>query len=197
MALAHTTFDRDGQALPALFLNTTIVADGRRLIQHPYSSLGEMPFPGSVDGAGWLPAELPVISAVSNSARFTLVSPAGTVRRRVEGRVDTLGQVVDGGYFENSATTTLAHVIERFRATTGTEAPVTVIHISNDPGVAPFARNNEESCPTLPPAEAVAIQGELHAPTTTCGTAACASANAPSRWAGPSAMPLPRKCASN
>lgn len=103
-----------------------------------------------------------MFSAVHNSARFTLVSPAGTVRRRFE----TLGQVVDGGYFENSATTTLAHVIERFRATTGTDAPVTVIHISNDPGVAPFAPDGDDRCPTPPPAEAIDIQGELRAPLT-------------------------------
>ncbi len=166
MPLAHTTLDRDGQALPALFLNTTIVADGRRLIQHPFSSLGEVPFPGSVDGVDWLPAELPVFSAVSNSARFTLVSPAGTVRRRVKGRVETLGQVVDGGYFENSATTTLAHVIERFRATTGPQTDVTIIHISNAPGVAPFAPDGNDHCPTVPPVEAADIQGELRAPLT-------------------------------
>lgn len=166
MPLADTALDRDGRALPALLLNTTIVADGRRLIQHPFSSLGALPFPGSVDGAGWLPAELPVFSAAHNSARFTLVSPAGTVRRRNEGRAETLGQVVDGGYFENSATTTLAHVIERFRTTTGTEAAVTVIHISNDPGVAPFAPDGDDLCPGAQPAGTVDIDGELRAPLT-------------------------------
>jgi hypothetical protein len=164
MPLSEMAFDREGRALPALLLNTTIVDDGRRLIQHPFASLGEMPFPGSVDGSTWFPAELPVFSAVHNSARFTLVSPAGTVRRRHNHGVKALGQVVDGGYFENSATTSLAHFIERFRATTDAEAAVAVIHISNDPGVAPFARDGEDHCPDTPPAKAEDIRGELLAP---------------------------------
>ncbi len=166
MPLAQTAFGRDDRTLPALLLNTTIVNDGRRLIQHPFSTLGEMPFPGSVDGAEWLPAELPVFSAVHNSARFTLVSPAGTVRRRNDNQVDVLGQVVDGGYFENSATTSVAHVIERFRAGPGEDSDVSVIHISNDPNVAPFAPDGNDQCPDLKPPETISTQGELRAPAT-------------------------------
>ena len=57
-------------------------------------------------------------------------------------------------------------MIERFRATTGPQTDVTIIHISNDPGVAPFAPDGNDHCPTVAPAEAADIQGELRAPLT-------------------------------
>jgi hypothetical protein len=105
---------------------------------------------------------------VHNSARFTLVSPAGTVRRRGNGeeKVEVLGQVVDGGYFENSATTSLAHVIERFQNGPGTGTAVTVVHISNDPAVTPFAPDGDDHCPMLPPPPHDRIYGEARAPFT-------------------------------
>lgn len=164
MALADTAFDIDGTALPALFLNTTIVENGRRLLQHPFAPLDGVPFPGSVDGTTWLPAELPVFSAAHNSARFTLVSPAGTVRRRVDDGIDTLGQVVDGGYFENSATTTLEHLVRRFRNGPGAHAAIRVVHISNDPAIAPFAPAKDDCCPTSPVPAEVVPYGEVRAP---------------------------------
>lgn len=164
MPLAQTAFDREGRALPAVLLNTTVVADGRRLIQHPFASLGNPPLPGSVDGAQWLPAELPVFSAVHNSARFTLISPAGTVRKRENDRVDNVGQLVDGGYFENSAITTLQHFLERFRAATDGDAAIRAIHVSNDPGVAPLAPNGRDRCPLATSRKAPTIRGEARAP---------------------------------
>lgn len=171
--LADTLFALDSARtpLPALLLNSTVVESGLRLVQHPFSTLsrGELAdtFPGVVDGADWLPRELPTFSAAHNSARFTLVSPAGTVWRRsgepADGAARRLGQVVDGGYFENSATTTLQGIIDRLRGTrAGADvapdradavtqalaagARIRVIHISNDTGVPPFARNQLDTC---------------------------------------------------
>ncbi len=191
--LADTLFARDEarSPLPALLLNTTSVNSGLRIVQHPFSTLyrGELAniFPGVIDGAEWLPRELPTFSAVHNSARFTLVSPAGTVLRRAgddaDGNVQRLGQVVDGGYFENSGTTTLQAVIDRLRGThagarlpadaapdaagaTAAAARIRVIHISNDTGVPAFARNGLDVCPARlhPPGQNAPLNGELRAP---------------------------------
>lgn len=166
MPLAESVSGPDGRPLPALLLHATIVADGRRLIQHPFSSLDEASFPGSVDGSQWLPAELPVFSAVHNSARFTLVSPPGTVRRRTDEGIELLGQLVDGGYFENSAITPLGPLIDRFRARVGRDVSIAVVHISNGPGVAAFAPDGNDRCPDRPPSSDAPFRGELRAPMT-------------------------------
>jgi len=74
------------------------------------------------------------------SARFTYVSPAGTLVKK-DGKV--YGRAVDGGYFENSGATTALEILKivsqlRVRAD-GTRDPFwsnvepVVIHISNEP----------------------------------------------------------------
>lgn len=154
--LAELLHARSGdQLLPALLLNSTVVGSGTRLIQHPFAPMRMVPsadpallgplapfanqFPGAIDGANWLPAELPLSSAVLSSARFTYVSPAGTVRRSMDekGGVRTLGQLVDGGYYENSGATTLSDFM-RYAADSAPilQSRMVVIHISNDTGVA-------------------------------------------------------------
>jgi hypothetical protein len=174
----------DAPLPPALFLNTTIAATGERLIQHPFARIaGGMgfSFPGSVDGAEWLPAELPVFSAAHNSARFTLISPAGTVYRRTQdamlnatGDPVRLGQVVDGGYFENSGATVIEAMVRQFREIAGADSGLRVVHISNDPAVASFA-GSHDNCDLLDPppepdtepvegSEPPRYMGELRAP---------------------------------
>jgi hypothetical protein len=146
----------------ALFLSTTIAASGEareRVLDQALAGGMGFSFPGSVDGADWLPAELPVYSAAHNSARFTLISPAGTVYRRAEdaalnasGAPQRLGQVVDGGYFENSGTTVIEALVRHFRALTDVGA-VRVVHISNDPQVASFAGRHDDCARLDPPPE--------------------------------------------
>jgi hypothetical protein len=73
-------------------------------------------------------------------ARFTYMSPAGLITRRDdEGAVGGRIQVVDGGYFENSGTTTLLNLLRHLRRTFGCDIDAArpgcdlhVIHISND-----------------------------------------------------------------
>lgn len=170
---ATLTSGNSNQHLPALLLNSTVVGTGARLIQHPFQPMRELAadsreilrphapfadvFPGAVDGANWLPVELPLSSAALNSARFTYVSPAGTVRREVSatGKPRTLGQLVDGGYFENSGATTLGDFL-RFalkHRRAEIERRVSIIHISNDPGVAAFMLRRQEGVP--PPDQCV------------------------------------------
>jgi len=129
--------------LPALFFNTTIVHNGKRLIQHPFAPFGadDPEFPAAVDGAEWFPSELPTSSAVLNSARFTIVSPAGTVQRR-ENFLETAGQVADGGYFENSGTTTITALVEWLDRKADDSPEIRVIHISNGERVPAFMKHS-------------------------------------------------------
>jgi hypothetical protein len=166
--LADIAYARaDRRRITAPFLNTTIVDSGLRLLQHPFSSLGPITeYPGAVDGADWLPREHPLFSAALNSARFTFVSPAGSVRMRdADGKPKVLGQVVDGGYFENSGTTTIEALVRQFHAAAAAQVPVRVIHISNDPAVPPFSPQGNDVCPDpLPPPDPMPVFGEARAP---------------------------------
>jgi hypothetical protein len=103
----------DGRAttLPSLFLNTTRVADGKKVVQ---SNLRFVPNDAyDIYAPGMLTGELTLAGAVHNSARFTYVSPAGRAWRwdEMRGRSTPWGHVVDGGYFENSGSATLAPLI--------------------------------------------------------------------------------------
>jgi hypothetical protein len=104
--------------LPALLLNGTSVGNGRRLITASFPIVFERP-----DGVGsaLTPENLQVSdfieesgstvrlsTAVDNSARFSWVGPAGTLRKEDGGVAD---RVVDGGYFENFGANTAIDLI--------------------------------------------------------------------------------------
>lgn len=98
----------DGKgAVPHLILNTTEVESGERVpVSHfiPYSIA-----PGSMKTfAQVLEGEIPLSTAMFLSARFPIVTPAGSVPLG-DGRKL---RFVDGGYFENSATATVQDVIQ-------------------------------------------------------------------------------------
>ncbi len=126
---------------PLLYLNATWVETGKRIIA---SHARIEPKDGVVDfvdtedaQAFFAPRSLRLSTAAHMSARFTYVSPAGTLKS--DGK--THGRVVDGGYFENSAATTSLEIAKTVNAMASdpTEDPrweevdVIVIHISNDP----------------------------------------------------------------
>jgi hypothetical protein len=132
---------------PVLFLNATWVETGKRFIA---SQVHIVP-PEGVDFVDAEDAQrffasrrLRLSTAVHMSARFTYVSPAGTLTR---GKTEH-GRVVDGGYFENSGATTTLEILKTVDAMAldGNEDPrwkdveTLVIHISNEP-----------ANPTLPP----------------------------------------------
>jgi hypothetical protein len=142
--LTHLYEDGTWNGTPLLFLNSTVVESGQRLITSPVS-IDEPQFSEALDGRRVLGPEVPLSTAVHNSARFTYVSPAGTVLRR--DRPPTPGdqrrewiRLVDGGYFENSAAVTAAEIlraVERhassLRTPRGASIKPIVLHLSNDP----------------------------------------------------------------
>jgi len=94
-----------------LFLNSTVVETGQRMIASPLplevASFKKF-FSDALETTRVVGHKIPLSSAVHTSARFTYLSPAGTVRRldldEESTEDDRLNRVVDGGYFENSGT---------------------------------------------------------------------------------------------
>ncbi len=135
-------YTRDSTETPLLLLNTTHVQTGRRYVTAPFVDDGVFLDARSVHQA--LGADLPLSTAVHNSARFPFVSPAGRIERR-DGQ--SYGSLVDGGYFENSGLTTLGDVrrevdslLQQHRnadgdllAAAAMRARVVVLYLCNDP----------------------------------------------------------------
>jgi hypothetical protein len=68
-------------------------------------------------------------TAAHNSARFPLISPAGSIRNKDQAIVD---RIVDGGYFENYGALSAKELALAIHAAQPALAPVVVV-ISNDP----------------------------------------------------------------
>ena len=104
---------------PLLFLNATDVGSGKRIIFSCVQIRSRVRrrdenvvhFKNALDGIGLVGGDLPVSAAVHMSARFTYISPAGTVRA-----TDGLHRIVDGGYFENSGAATASEIVAFLRS---------------------------------------------------------------------------------
>ncbi|GAA0700990.1 hypothetical protein ISN75_22400 [Dyella marensis] len=156
-ALYSTADGRPDIGTPALFLNSTTVAEGRRFIQHPFRPMATpqvQPWTAAFDGSAWLDPRVPLSEAVLDSARFTYVSPAGTLETAppagVTPPVPSRLQLVDGGYFENSGAVTLSEVMHRLHELArarGQELRFIVLHISNDPQMDDFVDRHDPAHP--------------------------------------------------
>jgi len=153
--------------VPLLFFNTTVVETGQQMIVHPLDLYDRpateaelarsdpcihgdtlQPFPctfaDALDSVKVVGDQIPLSTAVHLSARFTFLSPAGTIRR-----VDLQGmqgvtaeqewiRVVDGGYFENSGQVTAGQVLLALRRVAWNRSkafnvrPI-MVHLSNEP----------------------------------------------------------------
>lgn len=121
-----------GLELPLLFFNATSVEEGKRVVAAPVRSRHEDAY--DLLGAELVTGDIRLSTAVHNSARFTYVSPAGTVLRLAEGGAQKpWGRVVDGGYFENSGALTAREILEQLAALQGHRRNLYVILISNEP----------------------------------------------------------------
>jgi len=95
-------------------LNATWVETGKRLITsnlrlQPRDSADSVEFADVEDTQRFYGSRaLPLSAAVHLSARFTYVSPAGSLTQ--DGKI--YGRAVDGGYFENSGTTTVLEILK-------------------------------------------------------------------------------------
>ncbi len=98
--------DRGNALIPSLFLNGTIVEQGQRTITS--NCLIGADIPDSYDTLNQLGSDVRLSTAAHNSARFTYVSPVGSILN--PGLID---HIADGGYFENSGGQTAADVIRK------------------------------------------------------------------------------------
>jgi hypothetical protein len=167
--------------VPLLFLNSTEVQSGHRFIEQPFATIRGQGQDFDITSAGtWstgvLPASTPLSGVVHNSARFTYMSPAGSLidAAWLKANRTLTRQLVDGGYFENSGTTTIAELLSALRPVYapacsgehgfGDEAcPIKLIHISNDPGVE--SMRSDDACPDAQRyASPFSHYGEIRAP---------------------------------
>ncbi|MCV6593682.1 MAG: hypothetical protein OIF48_12060 [Silicimonas sp.] len=106
-----TAWSADGKR-PALVLNTTRVSTGERVIAAPFSvPLSDAPMPRTRDFLNDTEG-LSLLSAGVLSARFTYITPAGTLSSDTK----PIARLVDGGYFENSGIDTAMDMIEAIRS---------------------------------------------------------------------------------
>ena len=143
--------------VPSLLLNATLVDGGNRVIASNLVIDGR--FPDAYDAFDPLLdlRQMSLATAVHNSARFSYISPAGTVsacQRNGHPAVCEPGQsrypwgrLIDGGYFENSGVESVRDLLfamrpmlERWRARGFVIEPAVMV-ISNSPGaMAPSGR---------------------------------------------------------
>jgi|GEM_PF-731606 len=121
---------------PLLLLNGTHQKSGRRLIAS-HVELTSDAFLDSFDLHHLLKSDIRLSTAAHNSARFTYVSPAGTLTG-ADG--EALGHVIDGGYFENFGAVTMLQLVRAVMdelAETPMPRPVQpiIVQISSDPGI--------------------------------------------------------------
>jgi multisubunit Na+/H+ antiporter MnhC subunit len=166
-------FDRLWQGeerwMPTLLLNATWVETGKRIITSNIRVAAGRRREDFVDvedaNAFFAPRSLPLSTAAHMSARFTYVSPAGTLVK--DG--NTHGHVVDGGYFENSgATATLAilQIVTELARTDKRWEKVDpyVIHISNEPVDAKYTSDSLMTAPFNPSIEPTQFLNEAMSP---------------------------------
>ena len=119
MALPLASFRPTGDSkVPLLFFNSTSVRTGRRVVASSVSWWIDRQLPGAgpVDFHDWVAGDVPIATAVHNTARFPVISAAGLVRANGGGY---LGHLVDGGYFENTGADTAIDVITHLRPLIG------------------------------------------------------------------------------
>lgn len=115
------------EATPALFLNTTRVETGDRMVITNLYPLDErFNRLTSLADVNWT-ASVPLSTAAALSARFPVVTPAGyfPIGADAEGHPVEKQRYVDGGYFENSGAATLYDILAALRVgeDTGTARP--------------------------------------------------------------------------
>jgi hypothetical protein len=121
---------------PLLFLNSTLVESGERVIVSPVLLPPETEFFGALALRTLTPADLPLSSAVHLSARFTYISPAASIYG-ANGHL--IAHLVDGSYFESSGADTAAGLVNAIRSAARKRSPaaaldIHVLLISNAPG---------------------------------------------------------------
>ena len=118
--------------IPSLLLNATWVETGKRMIASNLAVDAGI-FNDTADVFSFIDYPIPASTAAHLSARFTYVSPAGSLRKR-SGK-EIAAHVVDGAYFENSGTATALDVLSAlYERRERLNLDFIVVYVNNDPG---------------------------------------------------------------
>ncbi|HEX6376054.1 MAG TPA: hypothetical protein VFZ91_10080 [Allosphingosinicella sp.] len=113
---------RSRRWVPIALVNGTHVESGKRMITAPVKISSDV-FEDSYDFYDSVQGPIRASTAVLNSARFPIVSPAGTLLNH--------GHIVDGGYFENGGMETLLDLARYIREKVP-HRPIIIVEINND-----------------------------------------------------------------
>ncbi|VAW39906.1 hypothetical protein MNBD_GAMMA01-552, partial [hydrothermal vent metagenome] len=141
-------FEDTEMKIPQLFLNSTVVETGQRIIATPLD-LGESfsaTFHDALATFAVTNNALSLSTTVHTSARFTYVSPAGSLERTDLPHAGKWIRLVGGGYFENSGATAISEILtEILSIQPDLNVQPIVIHISNEPDYPDRANNGTNS----------------------------------------------------
>ncbi|MCG8330047.1 MAG: patatin-like phospholipase family protein [Chitinophagales bacterium] len=104
-----SVFDKNYE-LPILLLNGTRVEDGSKVIMSNVS-INHTAFKNNTDLINTIGKDIPISTAALLSARFPLITPAGKICKGSS----YWGNVVDGGYYDNSGLETTFEVLQMIR----------------------------------------------------------------------------------
>jgi len=117
--------------VPLVFANGTHAETGKRIVT-AVVRINEGQFLDSFDFFTLSDARINAATAIHNSARFPIVSPAGRLERvSTDGKRQVTGHVVDGGYFENGGIAT-AYDIARAVHQQQPGRPILIVELDND-----------------------------------------------------------------
>jgi hypothetical protein len=116
-------YDTNGirPGMPIWIANGTDARTGNRLVTVPFSPLGAWPLAAAADALTVLDADVPISTAINNTARAAYLEPSGEllrVQRAEENRsahADGGEAIVDGGYFDNEGLETALELGEWLR----------------------------------------------------------------------------------
>jgi hypothetical protein len=117
-------YDANGirPGMPIWIANGTDARTGNRLITVPFSPVGAWPLEAAEDALAALDSDVPISTAINNTARSAYLEPGGELLRvqrpeedRSNPRAGISEEVVDGGYFENEGLETALELAEWLR----------------------------------------------------------------------------------
>ncbi|MER8568692.1 hypothetical protein NKH85_25250 [Mesorhizobium sp. M0924] len=137
---------------PHLLLNGTDAETGARIVTSDLDLTGR--FPETLDYFDIAHAPIRLSTAAMNSARFTYVSPAGTILYPPSMPNAGLVQarIIDGGYFENFGAQTALDLLRAIKSppkaepTTSDDIELSVIQISSDPDLTDSSEPDFKLC---------------------------------------------------
>jgi hypothetical protein len=147
--------------IPAMFLNSTGVQDGKRYI---FSNVNCQQY--LVDAhdmnviIGDYMHRVPFSTAVFTSCRFPIITPSARVYRNPDRQViqnfpgNVITDLVDGGYFEFSGAATLIDILLGLNSDISSDPELQSIHVKLDPQFFILCVNNEKEKvfqPNMPP----------------------------------------------